>query len=130
VIARARVGVGNEWGDTISYSRAVRAGDLIVVSGTTAAMARSADDPGRRAGVLFERIDAALEEPGAMLEDVVKIRMYLKRVGDWEAVGRVHSGVFAGARPATTLLRVGEPISPDLLVEISATAVAAEGAPQ
>lgn len=78
--------------------------------------------------MLFERIDAALEEPGMTLEDVVEMRLYLKRIGGWEAVGRAHSGVFAGARPATTLLRVGEPISPDLLVEISATAVATEGA--
>lgn len=123
---RQRVEVANQWGAAIGYSRAVRAGNIVVVSGTTASGSDGALHPGdaeAQARVALDRIEAALVEVGASLTDVVETRVFLKRMADWEAVGRAHGAVFAETRPATTLLQAGALISDDLLVEIAATAV-------
>jgi len=127
----ARVPVASEWGDVIGYSRAVRAGGLIFVSGTTASgpegRALHPGDAARQADVILERIGAALRELGADLADVVETRIYLADIADWQAVGRVHGAVFRDARPASTIVQVGPLVAPDLLVEIAAIA-AGEGA--
>jgi len=113
---RQKVDIANQWGAAIGYSRAVRAGNTIVVSGT------SGDAEGQTR-VILERIGEALTEVGASLEDVIETRVFLKRMADWEAVGRAHGAIFADTRPATTLLQAGALISDDLLVEIAATAI-------
>lgn len=123
---KQKVDVTNEWGAKIGYSRAVRAGNIVVVSGTAASSLNGAMFPGNPEGQTREvlaRIGAALEEAGASLADVIETRVFLTHMGDWEAVGRAHGEVFANIRPATTLLQAGALIADDLLVEIAATAV-------
>lgn len=127
---RQKVDVANQWGAAIGYSRAVRAGSTIVVSGTSASGPDGALHPGDAEGqtrVILERIGEALTEVGASLGDVIETRVFLKRMADWEAVGRAHGAIFADTRPATTLLQAGALISDDLLVEIAATAIVDQG---
>ncbi|HWJ34914.1 MAG TPA: RidA family protein [Steroidobacteraceae bacterium] len=124
---RNSVPTANPWGDIVGYSRAVRVGDLVFVSGTTATgpegQALHPGEPGPQARLILERIEAALVKLGASLRDVVETRVYVCDMDQWEAVGRVHGEVFADIRPATTLIEVSRLVAPDLLVEISATAV-------
>jgi enamine deaminase RidA (YjgF/YER057c/UK114 family) len=130
-IMRERVPTGNLWGDIVGYSRAVRVGELIVVSGTTASGpdggALHPGEAGPQTRVILERIAAALAKLGASLEDVVETRIYVCDIDQWEAVGREHGAVFGAIKPATTMVEVSRLIAPDLVVEISATAVV--GAP-
>jgi enamine deaminase RidA (YjgF/YER057c/UK114 family) len=124
---RNSVPTGNPWGDIVGYSRAVRVGNLVFVSGTTASgpegQALHPGEPGPQTRLILDRIDAALAKLGASLKDVVETRIYVSDIGQWEAVGRVHGEVFADIRPATTMVEVSQLIASDLLVEISATAV-------
>lgn len=125
-MARQKVEVTNKWGAAIGYSRAVRAGNLVIVSGTAASGPDGALHPADAEGqarVVLERIGIALNEVGAALSDVVETRIFLKKMSDWEAVGRAHGDVFGHVRPATTMVQAGTLISDDLLVEIAATAV-------
>ena len=124
---RNSVPTGNPWGDIVGYSRAVRVGNLVFVSGTTASgpegQALHPGEPGPQTRLILDRIDAALAKLGASLKDVVETRIYVRDIAQWEAVGRVHGEVFADIRPATTMVEVRQLITPDLLVEISAMAV-------
>jgi enamine deaminase RidA (YjgF/YER057c/UK114 family) len=124
---RELVATGNPWGDIVGYSRAVRIGELIVVSGTTASgpdgAALHPGEAGPQTRVILERIGAALEKLGASLKDVVETRIYVCDIDQWEAVGREHGAVFGVVRPATTMVEVSRLIAPGLVVEISATAV-------
>ena len=125
-MSRRQDPIASAWATTIGYSRAVRAGDLVVVSGTTASgpdgKALHPGDAGKQAEVILERIVAALAELGAGPKHVIETRIYLTDMTTWQDVGRAHGAVFADVRPATTIVQVGPLISPDLLVEISATA--------
>jgi enamine deaminase RidA (YjgF/YER057c/UK114 family) len=124
---REQVATGNLWGDIVGYSRAVRVGELIVVSGTTASgpdgRALHPGEAGPQTRVILERIGAALAKLGACLEDVVETRIYVCDIDQWETVGREHGAVFGAIKPATTMVEVSRLIAPDLVVEISATAV-------
>ena len=124
---RNSVPTGNPWGDIVGYSRAVRVGNLVFVSGTTASgpegQALHPGEPGPQTRLILDRIDAALAKLGASLKDVVETRIYVRDIAQWEAVGRVHGEVFADIRPATTMVEVSQLITSDLLVEISAMAV-------
>ena len=124
---RNSVPTGNPWGDIVGYSRAVRVGNHVYVSGTTASgpegEALHPGDPGSQTRVILERIAAALSKLGASLKDVVETRIYVRDIKQWEAVGRVHGEIFADIRPATAMLEVTGLITPDLLVEITAVAV-------
>jgi enamine deaminase RidA (YjgF/YER057c/UK114 family) len=115
----------------VGYSRAVRVGDTVFVSGTTASDGRGGvvaeGDPYGQAKEILRRIDAALEEAGSGLRDVVQTRVYVTDVSRWEEVGRAHGEVFGEVRPATTILGVGGLVSPEMLVEIEAVAVARPG---
>jgi enamine deaminase RidA (YjgF/YER057c/UK114 family) len=130
---RQFVSAGTPWGDIVGYSRAVRAGNLIFVSGTTATGPEGTvlhpNQPGPQARVIFERIGAALKALGASLNDVVETRIYICDIQQWEAVGRVHGEVFQTARPATAMVEVSRLIDPAIAVEISAIAVAPTSAP-
>jgi enamine deaminase RidA (YjgF/YER057c/UK114 family) len=121
-----KVEVTSAWGEAIGYSRAVRAGDLIFVSGTTASgpdgKALHPGDAGAQATVILERIAAALQELGAGPDHVVETRIYLADMTTWQDVGRAHGAMFKNIRPATVILEVSRLISSDLLVEIAATA--------
>lgn len=123
---RKCVPIASALGETIGYSRAVRAGGLAFVSGTTAsgpdAKALHPGDAGKQTEVILERIGAALRALGFDLGDVVETRIYLTDISEWQAVGRVHGSVFHDVRPATTIVQVGPLVAPELLVEISAVA--------
>jgi enamine deaminase RidA (YjgF/YER057c/UK114 family) len=110
----------NEWGEPFGYSRAVRAGDLIEVAGTTGP-GDSAHDQARAA---LGAIGAALEELGASLEDVVRTRMFVVEIAwNGDEVGQAHGEVFRSIKPATAMYGVTALLRPDMLVEIEATAV-------
>lgn len=124
---RQRVSAGTPWGEVVGYSRAVKAGNLVFVAGTTASgpdgKALHPGDPGKQAEVALQRIGAALQALGAGLDDVVETRIYVRDIAHREAVGRAHGAAFARARPAATMVEVASLITPGLLVEISAVAV-------
>lgn len=115
------------WEAIVGYSRAVRVGDVVTVSGTTAADGRGGavggSDPAAQTREALKRIVTALSEVGAAPEDVVRTRIYVTDIGHWEAVGRVHGEVFGDVRPATSMVQVAALIDPVLLVEIEADAV-------
>jgi|SRR3954451_14704834 len=124
---RQLVSSGAVWEKDVAYSRAVRVGPWVCVSGTTAATADGdpvgGDDLGAQAREALRRIEVALEEAGAGLEHVVRTRMYVTDISRWEQIGRVHGEVFRDVRPATSMVEVSRLIEPDLLVEIEADAV-------
>jgi enamine deaminase RidA (YjgF/YER057c/UK114 family) len=110
----------------VGYSRVVRVGDHIWVSGTTATDHKGnivgKGDPYLQAKQAIANIERALAQAGARLADVVRTRMYLRDIAQWEAVGRAHGEAFAAIRPATAMLEVSGLIDPDMLVEIEADA--------
>ena len=124
---RLLVPAGTMWGDRVGYSRAVRAGQWVSVSGTTAAAdaggAVGEDDTAAQTREAPRRIAVALEQVGAGVQDVVRTRIFVTDIGRWEQVGRAHAEVFAATRPATAMVEVSGLIDPALLVEIEADAV-------
>jgi aryl-alcohol dehydrogenase-like predicted oxidoreductase/enamine deaminase RidA (YjgF/YER057c/UK114 family) len=123
---RFRVDSGSVWEGLCGYSRAVRVGKRILVSGTTATHTDGSvvcpGDPGGQAVYILDKIAAAIEALGGTLDDVVQTRVWLRDANDWEAVGRVHGRAFAASRPANTLVEVGRLVGP-YLVEIEAEAL-------
>ncbi len=128
---RQRVASGTVWEEEVGYSRAVRAGNLLFVSGTTATDEQGrlvgGDDPEAQAVYIIEKIGRALDALGASLADVVRTRVYVARAADWEAVGRAHARFFGETRPANTLVEVSALVGAGYLVEIDADAVIGEG---
>jgi enamine deaminase RidA (YjgF/YER057c/UK114 family) len=123
---RQLISSGSPYEPLVGFSRAVRAGEHVYVAGTAPVMPDGADPPPDAYGQArrcLEIIAAALEEAGASLEDVVRTRVYLVRVEDFEGVGRAHGEVFSEIRPANTTLLAGGLLDPRWLVEIEAEAV-------
>jgi enamine deaminase RidA (YjgF/YER057c/UK114 family) len=118
---------GTKWEPLIGYSRAVRTGDTIHVSGTTATDDKGdvvgPGDPYAQTSQAISNVQEALQGLGADLTDVVRSRVYLVNIADWPEVGRAHAEAFAEIRPAATMLEVRRLVDPEMLIEIEVDAV-------
>lgn len=124
---RKNISSGTPWEPRFGYSRAVRAGNMVFVSGTLAADERGEivgkGDAHAQARHALIKVERALREAGATMNDVVRTRMYVRRIEDMDAVGRAHAEFFGDIRPAATMVEVGRFANPEGLVEIEADAV-------
>jgi enamine deaminase RidA (YjgF/YER057c/UK114 family) len=123
---RINISSGAKWEDKVGYSRAVRVGDIVEVAGTTAVESGNVvglNDAYFQTKVILQKIEKALIEAGASLKDVVRTRMFVTDISQWEKIGKAHGEFFRVIKPVTTMVEVKALIDPEMLVEIEATAI-------
>ena len=127
---RQNISSGAKWEDIVGYSRAVRVGNIVEVAGTTAVDENGEivgkDDVYTQAKFIFQKIEKALHEAGASMEDVVRTRMLVMDITQWEEVGRAHREFFKTIKPASTMVGISGLVNPDMLIEIEVSAVISE----
>ena len=125
--ARLTISSGTRWEEVAGYSRAVRVGNVVEVAGTTAVdengQVVGANDPYQQTRFILAKIEKALASAGASMKDVVRTRMFVTDISRWEEIARAHGEVVGEIKPASTMVEVNRLISPELLVEIEATAL-------
>jgi len=124
---RVTISSGAKWEDTVGYSRAVRIGAIVEVAGTVASGQQGeivgVDNPYEQTRFILGKIEQSLKQAGASLSDVVRTRMFVTDITQWEEIGRAHGEFFREIKPASTIVQVAALIAPGLLVEIEATAI-------
>ena len=127
---RSNYSSGAPWESIAGYSRAVRIGNIIEVAGTTAVDTEGqvvgAGDISKQTDYIFNKIRNALNDAGSKMSDVIRTRMYLTDINDWETVARVHGDIFSDIKPVSTLVEVGGLIDEELLIEIEVSAVVSD----
>ena len=128
--ARTNYSSGSKWEEIVGYSRAVRVGNVVEVTGTVASDEEGKvvgrGDPYAQTKYIYQRIEKVLQQAGASLKDVVRIRMFVTDIAQWQEYGRAHSEFFHDIKPCNSMIGISALIEPDYMIEIEATAIISE----